>query len=581
MKKCLCKKIAVFLVSIIFFSCGSTPKSEKTSAENHVQTVYEASEDEAVAISVPKKERTFFSSVSSEVLQLIEDGSPFSINQAYSILRKDNQELSGEEKILLKVGEQIMKLVWPSQRITFTADEVSSQNPYIGAIESAKRGIYDTSTGNSDFLSLALPSLVLVVSKNSENYYEEAKISLNKALELNPESVFVNYLSGICSFKSGNFEESLTYLKKAEAKSPDTSEILFSLSECFYKMQNYEQSLVYAQNLVQKNPVSVPALKLCAESTFQLKKFDECELYVARVLQQEPENAYYVLFRAKILIQKGDYLRAASLLDVYAKSDSENRDYLILRSKVQKDWNKNVTAALNTLEKALSLYPNDNEIILSAAVLAIEMNRKIGGKSAGELVSIILKEDPSNVQALEIQIDEYIQKKQWNEAYSLSSKLLSLSNAPENAVFTHINICLNCGRINEAWEIINPLYEKNPDNEEVLTNYIQVMVASNRKNEALNLINELLANSSSKMKSFLYYQKSFLDLNEDSILVDLRSSLTANPRNKDALFRLYQIYFNKKEYRKAQYYLKQVVALSPSDNSLMELNRELEILLSK
>ena len=83
------------------------------------------------------------------------------------------------------------------------------------------------------------------------------------------------------------------------------------------------------------------------------------------------------------------------------------------------------------------------------------------------------------------------------------------------------------------------------------------------------------------MKSCLYYEKSFLEGSEEAVLVDLRSSLTANPRNKDALFRLYQIYYNKKEWRKAQYYLKQVVALSPSDDSLIKLNSELETLLSK
>ena len=83
------------------------------------------------------------------------------------------------------------------------------------------------------------------------------------------------------------------------------------------------------------------------------------------------------------------------------------------------------------------------------------------------------------------------------------------------------------------------------------------------------------------MKSFLYYERSFLASSEDAVLVDLRSSLTANPRNRDALFRLYKIYYNKKEYRKAQYYLKQVVALSPNDDSLLKLNSELETLLGR
>lgn len=83
------------------------------------------------------------------------------------------------------------------------------------------------------------------------------------------------------------------------------------------------------------------------------------------------------------------------------------------------------------------------------------------------------------------------------------------------------------------------------------------------------------------MKSFLYYQRSFFGATEDEILGDLRSSLTANPRNRDALFRLYKIYYAKKDWRRAQYYLKQVVALDPLNTEVLRLNSELNSLLGK
>ncbi|MEE0998751.1 MAG: hypothetical protein UIH41_03685, partial [Treponemataceae bacterium] len=89
-------------------------------------------------------------------------------------------------------------------------------------------------------------------------------------------------------------------------------------------------------------------------------------------------------------------------------------------------------------------------------------------------------------------------------------------------------------------------------------------------------IETLLSTATSKMKSALYFERSKLENNEDKKLSSLRSSLTSNPRNEDALFALYQFYFNKNDYRKAQYYLKQVIALNPSDTELLKLNEELE-----
>ena len=74
---------------------------------------------------------------------------------------------------------------------------------------------------------------------------------------------------------------------------------------------------------------------------------------------------------------------------------------------------------------------------------------------------------------------------------------------------------------------------------------------------------------------YLYRNGDYLQLTEEKSLADLRSSLIANPRNSDALFRLYELYYAKQDYRKAQYYLRQVVAINPNDSSVRKLNEAL------
>ena len=579
--KSFCRVLTVLCIIIVFFSCGSTPKDD-LKAKDHIESVYTADPSEAVTIALPqKKSNYFFAGINPEAVKEIENGSPSSIKQAFSLLRKDYSLYQENEKILLTIGRSLMSLLWPSQNINLESFEVSSSNLYLGAVESAKQGIYDESTGNSDFLTLVLPSLVLVTSESRSDYYTLSENSLKKALSLNPDSVLANYLAGILFRRREQHALSLEYLKKAYEKSPDTPEISQALAESYLKNSQNAKALELSKAVLDSNPAFTSALKVCAEASYALKNLDECELYVARVLQQEPENTYYILFRARILVAKGDYIRAASLLDVYARKDTENREYLILRAQVQKDWNKNMTGAAATIEKALTLYPDDRQIILKAASLAFETGLKINGRSAGELARIILEKDPQNLEASRIVIEELASSKKWKEAYEISSHLVKHNNAGEDALFTHINICLNAGKKDEAWNLSSSLYSDRPKDENVLQNYIKVLISTGRTGEASRLISQNLNASSSKMKSFLYYEKSFLEGSEEAVLVDLRSSLTANPRNKDALFRLYQIYYNKKEWRKAQYYLKQVVALSPSDDSLIKLNSELETLLSK
>ncbi len=565
--------VAVFML-FSFFSLPVSAKSKsKTKKTEPPPVEYDASA-EAVNLKLPPRKGAF-PSVSENVLAEVENGSPQSLKNALSVLKKDAASYEEDELILVNVACSLMNIVWPSETYIFDAPPVTEKNAYTGAIDSARQGVYDSSTGNTDFLTIVLPSVVLVTSEARSDYYAEAEEALKSALKLRKDSVLANYLLGLLYKRMQNYESAKTFLKKAHEGTENNLETGMALIQTMLSLGQNEAAYTGVKKLLESNPQNKALLKLTADTAYENGDLTGAEQYVARVLQQEPDNTKYILFRAKILVSKNEYIKAASLLDVYARTDTKARDYLVLRAKVQKDWNRNITAATKTLEEALSLYPDDREIILAAASLAGETGNTIAGKNASQLVDQILAEEGDNMTALQIQINEMVKNKKWNEAYKSSSSLLKLKNRPEDAVFTHIEICISSGRKDEAWKLASGLYSSNPSDENVLQAYISVLVATGRNGEAQRLINQLMSSGSGKLKSFLYYQKSFLDSGEDAILADLRSSLTANPRNRDALYRLYQIYYAKKEYRKAQYYLKQVVALSPADESLLAKNREL------
>ena len=90
------------------------------------------------------------------------------------------------------------------------------------------------------------------------------------------------------------------------------------------------------------------------------------------------------------------------------------------------------------------------------------------------------------------------------------------------------------------------------------------------------MIASLMDGADTALKSFLYYEKSFLGANDKEAVACLRSSLTQNPRNTDALTRLYEIYYEKQDWKRAQYYLKQVVALNPSNKKALAMSKKLD-----
>ena len=618
-----CSRTFLLLVIplFLFFSCASSPKNEipevdyaepeasqeqSQASENEnlpaqaeeisdpleqlEEVVSESDFGSAIIIPLPPKKDdvSFFNSVQKSILDDVENGSPVSLKNAIINLRKKGiNHLEEKEKILLCTASGILNIVWPGESLGYEDPECDRSNAYLGAIDSVKKGIYDLSSGNTDFLTLVLPSLVLVTSISRNDYFDQAEESLRKGLNLVKDSVLANYLYGTLLLKRGDFSDAVQYFETAEKGSPGNKQILYKLSLSYRNCHRWKESLEYAELLLKDQPHNVDYLKLCAENSWDLENISKAEDYVTRVLLQQPENTEYVLFRAKILMEKKDYIKAASLLDVYARTDRNNRDYLLLRSRLQREWNKNNTAAGVTIEQALNLYPDDLELIEFAADLANSAEIVIGGRTALSFAEELLFHDPDNVKALHISLNEKVKEKKWEEGYKISSGIIRNKNLMQNSeyaldvIYSHIDICLALKKFDEAYKLALGQYSQNQNDEDAQKSYVKVLVALGRKSEALNIINSLLPDVTSRTRSFLYYQRSLIDTREEEVLSDLRSSLTSNPRNIDSLYRLYEIYYRKKEWRKAQYYLKQVVALHPGDSEMLRKNAELDALLNK
>ena len=95
------------------------------------------------------------------------------------------------------------------------------------------------------------------------------------------------------------------------------------------------------------------------------------------------------------------------------------------------------------------------------------------------------------------------------------------------------------------------------------------------------VINQKMKGADSQLKSILYYYNAKLEQgNSGEYLNFLQSSLLSNPRNKDSLFAMYEWYLKTKDYKKAKYYLGQVLALDPSNKNLVNLSENLDKLLA-
>ena len=570
----------------IFFShnfafAKASPKENKF---GEVKTTYSGevkNDKSATAIKLPKNRRkTYFSKIDSKILSLVEFGSPSSISEAIQLMHKNESNYKEYEKVLISVATQIMKNVWPSKAITWEEFEFSEITSYTEALKSVSQGIIDTSTGNTDYLSTISPALVVlkssIVSKEDIEKCKEIILLAISEYPTHKNSVLPNYLLGVVNQKLKNYIEAKNYFKIVYETEPNIFENQIAYAKALRSCNLFAEAESVLKIIGVEFQNNVEVLKENAYLSFQQNKIDLAETYVARVLQINPSDLDFVLFRAKILIEKKDYIHAVSLLDMYERQHVDSLEYYILRAKLQLNWSKNTAAALETVEKTLPLYPDNQEILMLAASISAATDSPVAGKYADELASMVLEKNPDNMEALLYQVEGYSYHQNWEKAYEACKKLVSLDSENPVTALRYVEVCLYVQKYNEAYNFISKLYKKNPDDELILQAYVLAYSKTGKRDDVLKFINSLLPETANKkIKSDLLYQRSFLQKMEENQLADLRSSLMEQPRNSKSLFRLYEIYFEKKDYRKAQYYLKQVVAINPNDMSMKKLNETL------
>lgn len=587
-KNILIFSLMAFCLSEPAVSASKKKKTDTKKGSGQVTATYDNSEDlksvvtdEKVseeAIMLPSQKRTYFYKIEPEILAAVENGSPESLRFAMSKIRKNESEYEANEKVLIYVASKIMTKVWSSEKLTWEVFDVVDDNPYVGALNSVEKGVFDSSTGNEDFLSTLLPALLVVSPSFDSTQASLCREAIEAALQKKTDSIVANYLMAVLLEKQGDLYNSVVYYQKAYNSDRNIKEISLAYSKILRATgDTFSASKVISESSSEND---VDFIKQNAYIAFENKDLEKAEEYVGRVLQQNPTDLEFVLFRAKILVEKNDYIHAVSLLDMYARQESSSHDYLILRARVQLEWSKNTTSATETIEKALQLYPDSIDALMFAAKISSLTDSPVAGQYADDLAAKVLEKNPGNETALSYALAGLVQRENWKDAYEISKKLIENSNADSSAVYNHVLICTHLQKNAEAYDISKKAHEKNPNDELLLMAYILAYSKAGNRDAVVKYIDSLLESSTPKMKSYLYYRRSYLQFSEDKILADLRSSLISNPRNSDSLLRLYEIYFDKQDYRKAQYYLRQVVAINPNDSSVKKLNEALTKLIN-
>jgi len=556
--------IPLLLSALFVFSCQTQPSATRDTSGTETQR------------------QQLSGGLAEEIRSLTESGILSSMVQALDIIR--TRELSGIDfgRMMNGINSVLINLVYPDSPVRLPALDLPQTYNYTRIIREAERGSYTRPSENSnDFFEHILP-FIAVNAGNAADIYQDALRDLNKAGELRPSSVLPPYFRGVLNEYTGRYTQADAEYKAAYAISDECYPALAGIARVTMLAGNAEEAAALFADLVIRYPDNKSIKRQLAVSYFENRDWSRALPAIDEILQTEPRNGEFLLMKAHILIEQGQYSQANAPLDVYAAINSGNRSYLFMRARIQAEGNRNRDSALNYLRSIIRNNPDDTEALVYAAGLLMESSRASDQSEGMEMLARLRQTAGSSIEVLSLSLRDAVRREEWQEAQSFLNRILTVRRTVQDLTDGYY-VERGLGNNARALTFARELYDRDTSNNEYAIIYISALIDNARRDEASRLIESRLASlgaaGSGTTRSRLFFLRSRIQSNEEAALSDLRSSQFEDPRNLDALIAMFEIYHNRREERRAVYYLRQALAISPDHPRLRRYVREYASLL--
>ena len=519
--------------------------------------------------------------LAEEIRNLTETGVLSSMLQALEII--NTRELGGVEfgRLMNGINVLLIRLVYPDAPARLPSVDLPQTSHYTRIIREAERGNYIEPAANStDFFEHILVFLAVNENTTAETLQNILK-NMDRAGELRSNSVLPPYFKGLIHEREGRYREAEAAYRQAYQISNECYPAQIGIARVRRLTGNTREAVTIFSELVIRFPDSMEIRRQLAISHFENRDWPRALSAVDEILRIEPRDGDFLLMRASILIEQGQFSQANASLDTYASINPNNRTYLYLRARIQAEGNRNRDSALNYLRSILRANPNDLEAMVYAATLLMESQRPADQSEGRELLERLQQTSGSSVEVLGLSLRDAVQRENWREAQGYLNRILAVRRTFQDLTDGYY-IERGLGNNARALTFARELYERDTSNNDYTVIYISALIDSGRREEASRLLESRLNSApAGAIKSRYFFLRSRLQSNQDAALADLRSSLFEDPRNLDALIGSFEIYHNRREERRAVHYLRQALAIAPEHPQLRRYEREYASLLGR
>lgn len=560
------------LILFLFFSCVSctTSRIKNSTSIDYAQPTI---------LSLPTQTQIALTYTDELVQADIENATPASLRRAVKRLYETSQGLSKEKHFSLTLAAQLMRILYPLESVAWNAPSYKEQNIYLDALKKIEKGLYPQLPNMENFFEAIIPAIILIKGTGAHEYGIGLENRLLAARALNPQSILPFYLLGLLHEQLNRLSDAEISYRIAWERDASCYPAGLRLARLLLYRNDMDKALEIAKNLYERYPQSISIQLLLAEAYIGIRDLDAAEELIYAILKKNINQREALFLRIRLHIEKKEYLPATALLDGYAKKTKIDKDYLLLRMQVLREWTKNTAEAKKCLEQAELLYPEATDVLLACAEFCFDTKDTINQKTASDFIAVLLQQGPRNILAIRLLVKQDIAEERWIDAFERAQYLCTNIPSDEHLIL-YTRACIGMKNWSEAVQTARTTYTaaQKPSNE-VISIYLEALFGAKDFDTVKRMINEHLPEARSSLKSILLYYQAILEKNDGEKLELLRLSLLSDPRSVLTLFALYEWYLRHTDYRKAAYYLQQVVALYPDNKTYLALAEQLDTLM--
>lgn len=501
-------------------------------------------------------------SITTEVERMVYAGNPASLLAALDKIKAERIDKTEFGREMSFLSMRTLQAIYPDIIADLSPPEPPRQSVAYKAFKAVDAGeLLEPEAGERGFAANVYPLFVLL-SSPAGIPLSKASTMLARAKDSGTVSVLVPYFAGVVAELAGDRASAAASYKEALSFWPDCYPAEIGTFRLELAGGRPKEAVAGLKALRTRYPENPAVRKWLAEALYAAGSHDEALPLIAQVLLKEPDNPRFLLMRAHILIEQKSYAQAQQLLDAYALAKPTDRLYLVLRAQLLTEFQSDLEGALAVLKSGIKLYPADLQLLGMAEEVAEKLGLLAEARGYAELSLELSPDDVllherycalltkvGDFAAAALQVEYLVDKRGDNADYELAASLYWESG--------DLAACEGAAKV---------LYDRDPAKEAYVSGYVRILAERGKAALGKDIAQKALAAGGSPgYKSALHYYLSRFAAADDEAMGELRLSLLEDPQNRDALIAMYDIYYRLKDYKKAQYYLKQAIALDPSD----------------